>query len=151
HLIVPVPCRVILIPICSGVAERHESADGNVWDTGVVEGCVAREVGDAELSAGVQQAIHGPIVQVVGHQMISAKSKIIDQARCENVRTSNGHLPVIGRTIASSGGCDAAAEDGGVLPVVTDKQANLVAEVLVNAFQGLIRRDVGHYWAGEGV
>src|SRR2546429_3407623 len=73
------------------------------------------------------------------------------RSRCENVGISNGHVPVIGRTIASSGGCDAAAEDGGVLPVVTDKQANLVAEVLVNAFQGLIRRDVGHYWAGEGV
>ena len=121
HLVVAVPGRVILIPICSGVAQRHESANGNVWDTGVVEGCVAREVGDAELSAGVQQAIHGPIVQVVRHQMISAKSKIIDQARRENVRISNGNIPVIGRTIASSGGRDAAAKDVSVLPVVTDK------------------------------
>ena len=78
HLVVAVPGRVILIPICSGVAQRHESANGNVRDAWIVEGGIASEIRDAELSAGVQQAIHSPIVQVVGHQMISAKSKIID-------------------------------------------------------------------------
>src|SRR6266404_7404273 len=81
--------------------------------------------------------------------MVSAKAEIVDQVGRNCVCVTNGDVAVVCGAIAAAGGSHGSADDVGVLPIVANKEANLVTNVLVDTFKSLIGADV--YRDGRGV
>ena len=54
------------------------------------------------------------------------------------MRVPDGKIPVVCWAVASAGGSDVAAKNIGVLPIVTEEEANFISDVLVNALQCLV-------------
>ena len=139
HFVIAVPSCIVLVPVAPRVAERHKTAHGDIRDARIVERGIAHEARDSELGPGVQKIVLCPVVQRVRHQIISAKAKIVDDVLGDDVSVANRNVPVVSRAVGLTGGRDATAKDVRVLPIVADEQANLVPDIVVNAFQRLIR------------